>query len=461
MSVMPISSITSKMVSVLGNPEALTPLLIQDSLMSYSLTRFAKKEGGDIERNDRFIDEFGTMAIWLGGIPFFKKIIDNTMYRAVKLSPQIDVRVVQNDAHREFAQKFATGDIKKNLEFAVKNKNLTKNMFYTKFGLATALSLASYVGLTKIRHYFTRKKSEQKVYKELAIKKFSRDLIQQNSKLKFSSLNQIEKNSSNKVSFGLTGRGVEAFMFDPALNTAIIDLGILSMRVGTSRPSNNSKHKVFTPERVEYLAKDGFLFFFYYLFARTMQPKIERVFEKFTKAPIGLDARALNSENIVKSFANEKQVQKDLQVFKSAKNDAEVLEFLQKNPDNIITKISKISDIVRRKGNTQEIDHGKYIKIDKIKSIASNVQKMSEKIKNSSGVSVESILKTSRNYKMLSILSGFGICIFSTGYIMPKLLYDVVRKKYNNGSKKFHVQERIEQDIKNELKKKANKEAVV
>ena len=64
------------------------------------------------------------------------------------------------------------------------------------------------------------------------------------------------------------------------------------------------------------------------------------------------------------------------------------------------------------------------------------------------------IIKTARNYKMLSILSGFGICILASGYLMPKLLYDVVRKKYNNGSTKFHVQERIEQDVKDEIKRK-------
>ena len=364
---------------------------------------------------------------------------------------------MQNSAHREFAQKYATGNIRKDFERAANNKNLTKNLFYTKFGLATALCLASYVGLTKIRHYMTRKKSEQKVYRELAISKFSRDLIQEKSKLKFTSMGigKNKDNSSGKVAFGLTGKGIEAFMFDPALNTAIIDWGILSMRVGTSRPSNNSKHRILTPERVEYLAKDGFLFFFYYLFARTMQPKLEKLFEKHTKMPIGLDARALNSEKIVKEFANEKQVQKDLEVFRAAKNDLQVLEFLQKNPDNLITKVAKISDVVKCVGKTQEIDHGKYIKIDKIKAIASNVSKLAEKIKNSPDKTVESLLKTSRNYKILSILTGFGICIFSTSYILPKLLYDFVRKKYNNGSTKFHVQERIEQDIKNELKRKA------
>ena len=117
---MSISSLTSKTISILGNPEAITPLLIKDTATSYSLTQFAKRDGGSIESTDKFIDEFGTMAIWLGGIPFFKKILDKTLYKAAKLDPNTDVRVIQNEAHRQFAQKNATGAVKEAFDFASK-----------------------------------------------------------------------------------------------------------------------------------------------------------------------------------------------------------------------------------------------------------------------------------------------------------------------------------------------------
>ena len=52
---MSISSLTSKTISILGNPEAITPLLIKDTATSYSLTQFAKRDGGSIESTDKFI----------------------------------------------------------------------------------------------------------------------------------------------------------------------------------------------------------------------------------------------------------------------------------------------------------------------------------------------------------------------------------------------------------------------
>lgn len=446
---MSISSLTSKAISVIGNPEAITPLLIKDTATSYSLTQFAKRDGGSIESTDKFIDEFGTMAIWLGGIPFFKKILDKTLYKTAKLDPGTDVRVIQNEAHRQFAQKNATGEVKKAFDFASAHKTLTKNMFYAKFALATSLSLASYIALTRLRHHITKKKAREKAYQDMANEKFSQQLIFNSSKLKFSSI----KRKSDKVSFGLTGRGFQAFMFDPALNTAIVDLGILSTRVATSRPSDNAKHKVLTPERVEYLAKDGFLLFFYYAFGHLIQPKLDKLIEKFTKNPIGLDARVLDSKEIVEAFKNTDQVKKDLNVFKGKKADLEILQFLQDNADNIITRAAKISNIVKCTKGTQDIDHGKYIKIDEIKKIAESVESLMNKINSSASKDAAKVLKSARNTKIGSILAGLGICIFGAGFVMPTFLYDVVRKYYNNGAKTFHVQERIEREAREELKK--------
>ena len=82
-----VSPITSKVVSTIGNPEALTPLLIKDTITSWAIVANSKKQGGDIESKDRFLDEYGTLAIWLGGIPFFKKVIDKTLYKKAKINP--------------------------------------------------------------------------------------------------------------------------------------------------------------------------------------------------------------------------------------------------------------------------------------------------------------------------------------------------------------------------------------
>jgi len=441
-------NLTSKIVSVLGNPEAITPLAVKDIMMTLSLTHFAKKEGGNIEGNDRFIDESGTLLIWLGGIPFFKKILDYTLYKAFKQDPAVDVRVLQNQAHRKFAQQHAKGAIKDSFDKAIKNEKLVKNLFYTKFAVATGLTLAAYIGLTKIKQAITRKKTEEKVIKEVAFKKLSQHFIQKNSKLKFAALNK-----GNNVSFGLTGKGIQAFMFDPALNTSIIDLGILATRLGKSRPGPDDNKKTWLyPERVEYLVKDAFCLTFYYAFAHVFQPIVDKGFRHLFKKPVDLDARALDSKELLESMRDSEKLSQQLETFKKAQTDSEILEFLQKNPDNIVTKVAKISDVVRTLKDSSAIDVRKYIKTEKVKDIGKYIAELSETAKNGGGMKdVEKFMKSARNLKIGSILTGLGICMFAVGYVMPKILYGVVRKNMNNGKTTFHVQECIEKEMKEQL----------
>ena len=66
----------SKIYSTLGNNNSLVPLAIKDVANSLGLTTGSYITGDKLEGKDRFIDEFGTQAIWLFGIPAYKKLID-------------------------------------------------------------------------------------------------------------------------------------------------------------------------------------------------------------------------------------------------------------------------------------------------------------------------------------------------------------------------------------------------
>ena len=80
--------------STLGNPSSLVPLAIKDVANSLGLTTGSYITGDKLEGKDRFLDEFGTEAIWLFGLPVFKKITDLTLYKALKLDPKSDVRLL-------------------------------------------------------------------------------------------------------------------------------------------------------------------------------------------------------------------------------------------------------------------------------------------------------------------------------------------------------------------------------
>ena len=68
-----LSAVTSYMYSKLGSNSSLLPLAIKDVANSVGITAGSYVTGKDVESKDRFIDEFGTQAIWLGGIPFYKR----------------------------------------------------------------------------------------------------------------------------------------------------------------------------------------------------------------------------------------------------------------------------------------------------------------------------------------------------------------------------------------------------
>ena len=92
-----IPNITASTVySTLGNNSSLIPLAIKDVANSCGLTAASYIAGDTVEGKDRFIDEFGTQAIWLGGIPTYKFLLDKLMFKPAKLDPNVDVRLFKN-----------------------------------------------------------------------------------------------------------------------------------------------------------------------------------------------------------------------------------------------------------------------------------------------------------------------------------------------------------------------------
>ena len=71
----------SNIYSTLGNPNSLVPMAVKDIANSCGLTAGSYIAGDKLEGKDRFIDEFGTQAIWLFGIPAYKKLLDLTLYK--------------------------------------------------------------------------------------------------------------------------------------------------------------------------------------------------------------------------------------------------------------------------------------------------------------------------------------------------------------------------------------------
>lgn len=446
---MSIASIAPKVISTLGNPSSLVPILVKDTVSCLSLTGYAYNNGGKVEALDRATDEFGTEAIWIGGIPFFKKIIDKTIYKLAKLNPDVDIRIIKNKEYAEWAKKQAKGFINKErsqtvlsaLEDSLQNSTKAKGLYIGKVALATALTLGSYFTLTKFR----QKATKERVEKEIADDKLDlSNKVQQKTNQEFLSKNSnknISFNSvfkpfdQNKPSFkGLGQNIVNGILFNPVHNMKLIDAGITGQRLDQSRNKT---------EFAEFAIKEGGLFCFIYFLGDILQKGFNNISEKVFKKPIGLDVRVLMSDELKNGLQSDK-IAADLTKLpaKEAKL-TDMLDFIVKNPDNIVVQSAKKSGIVSTLGDTKDVDVSKFISREAFDKVAENLKKVDAHFK-TSGMQVEKFLGKSKGLKVASVAFNILSSCFVLGYIVPELMYGYREKK--RGSKKFHVAEDIKKE---------------
>lgn len=481
---MPITSIIPRMISVLknpasavpmviselGNPLSLVPITIKDTVSCSSLTYHANNHGGKIEAIDKATDEFGTEAIWIGGIPLFKKIIDKTVYKLAKISPDVDARIIRHKEYAEWAKENAKGFIDKKagktvaeaIEDCILHSGKTKALYFGKVAIATALTAGTYLLLTKFRQKSTKERAEKEKLAEAEKLKKNEKLQKQEQQ---SSLDEHEKNVSSNPVFQAIGKKqlsfkglgqnlVDGLLFNPVHNMKLIDVTITGERLGTKRNDT---------EFGEFLIKEGAFFCFMYFLGNILQDGFAKVSEFFGK-PIGLDIKALMSDEVKNALSSNKIVN-DIKEFKNAlpeektkeelsklSKEARIahenngfmktLDFIIENPDNIAVKTAKKSGVIGTLKNGIDVDTSKFISGKDFKKVVQDLEKLDTHFK-SSGLAVEKFLKRLKGLKVGSV--GFNMLtsclVFAVA--VPKLMYGYRKKK--NGTTKFHVVE----DIKN------------
>lgn len=322
--------------STLGNNNSLVPMAIKDIANSTGLTAGSYITGDKLEGKDRFLDEFGTQAIWLFGIPVYKKLMDYTMYKALKIDPTFDVRNLSKNRSilLEKSIEYADSSIKESMIKASKNPKYTKNLAVTKFIVSTALTIASYAGLTKYRHYKTRKDAEKEILAEMAKEKNNKNTDN------FSYTKPTSEAFNNlklKKQTTFTG-SIQDFMYNPVKNLMILDGAITAERLAESRNKQ---------ELLGYTIKEGSVWLFMYFASKPIQKFLEKAAEKNKEKPasIDLDARVIESKELKEAFENGKLVESSKKVL-SLKNHEELLDFMHNNPDDFVVQMAKKSDIL-------------------------------------------------------------------------------------------------------------------
>lgn len=429
---------TSTVYSKLGDNSSLVPLAIKDIANSCGLTAASYMSGDNAEGKDRFIDEFGTQAIWLWGIPVYKKLLDIALFKQAKLDPEVDARILKNKDILQAAKEMApTESIKNSLKAVAENQSKFKALTVAKFAASTILTAGTYLGLTKFRHNYT----ESKIKKDYFEKMKKQQMNGYNTEnIPFSSaFSHVHKQNKNSKNVAFTG-GVQDFIFDPVKNLMLVDGAITGERL---------THAKNPQDFLGYVIKEGFFWAFMYFAGPTLSKALEKFADQKGKS-IDLDSRVIFGKDLEKAFNGKDSgiMPKQIQEFKkAAKSDLELYKFAVKPENkNLIIKMAKDSGIITLADGSELVDTRKYIDLKELRGICDKAEKLFTQYKKSEQP-LDEFLKSVRSLKKASILKNIGACIGALGIIAPAIML---------GLRKLNPDYQVRKDIE---KKLANQQA--
>lgn len=436
----------SYIYSKLGNSNSLVPMAIKDIANSVGLTAGSYITGDKLEGKDRFLDEFGTQAIWLFGIPAYKKLLDFTLYKALKIDPNFDVRNFSKKRKKLINKtiNYADSSIKESIINATKNPKFSKNLAMGKFIVSTALTILSYAGLTKYRHLQTKKAAQKEILKEMQFEnKDNKDKFLYTKPTNKAAFNGLHQNKTQDQP-AFTG-GISEFMYNPVKNLMILDGSITAERLAESRNKQ---------ELVGYAIKEGSFWAFMYFASKPIQKFLENRAEKNTKKPVAidLDARVIESEDLAKAFKDGSLAKSSEKVLKlNSYNN--MLDYIHNNPDDFVVKMAKMSDIIptlKKATQADDVDYRQFIDYDEFQGVASKLKKLSQKFENFKATdvkdkSIEAFLKNVKKAKRSSIILNIGACIGALGVLAPALM--VAMRKFDKNNEGFQVKEDLKQEM--------------
>lgn len=483
-----ISPITvSKFYSVLGNNDSLVPMAIKDTANGLGLTAGSYITGKDAESQDRFIDEFGSQAIWLFGIPVFKKVLDWSLFKPLGLDPGVDVRVLKDKDVFELAKKYAKQhdeqfkdnlDVKKiaqSLEKITDKQKTFKGLSFAKFVGSTLLTIISYGMLTEFRQKYREQKITKEFYEKEAKKTKTLKSLSIKTPSAFKKVKSDKKDKNNKNTTFTGGFNIQDFMFSPVKNLMIVDGSITAERLAKSQ----NKQEFFN-----YTIKEGFFWFFMYFAGARIKKMLENHALKKHNIPIDLDARVIESMALKKAVLGKDIMRNVYQFPVGNPTPAEIYEFVNTNPDNLIVQMAKKCDIARTVKGTNSIDNRKFIDPEEVvalkdklillnnkgeeyvKAAAAKAKKAAE----TAGKQYEftpkeevkflkEYLKKASKLNRSATLKNIAACIGFLGVLLPGMM--VAWRFMDKDNKNYQVREEIEKKLRTQMAQNKPKQTVV
>ncbi len=418
-------SITTRFIQQLSkNGDSVVPIAVKDTLSNCAITYIYDKKASKEDGKERAIEEFGTEALWIGGIPLLKKLYNSTVYKFFKADPKFDIRNLKKDAGGKFERLETLVNItkdasqKQTLENILKNENiqkLYKKLHVSRFLVTTGIPLAALAGLIVYKQKTTEKDLQQKLKQRMELKHTI-----ENEMSKSTTFSQFGNKNSNDISFkGSIGEFLSSYMYNPVKNMQILDGGITSTRLGFSRKG----------ERFEVGFKEFFQIILIYFLAEPIQKGLEHLANKIFKTPVENQYSLLSSENL-KELLNTQGLKASIDELLATKEPSEVLNYVFKNEDSALVKMLKISGELPTLKGKDVIDSLGYIDTEEIKGAAKNIDKLLSGMLNASNA--DKFLSKTKNVKAAAVIANILIGAAAIGIFQP-LANILIRKKKNNG----------------------------
>lgn len=393
-------------ISAVGNNRSIYPLLVRDcgieNVAKVTMTyRQNCKESKKIAKHalrERIIDEYGTSAIWLGGIPLLDKCC-NYFIKKIGISPDTSTKLL-----KEGPEQGLEYNIKKFKDIAPEavtklykiknNKNLFKRLAGAKFLATTTIPifLMGYV-LPKLNFRYTRKQRA----KELRLNQEQNRIKNSNGMLVSLENFKGKKELSKKTpSF----KGLEAFAdFSPLQRMMILDGGLTAGRVATGRNK---------AEKAEMLFKMAGMCYLNYVAPKSIEKGLNKLTKKLFNINVDLDPKILADKNLIKNINNFEIPEKNL------------LSYIDNNPNSMFSQLAKKTGLTERLKNGVR-NPEKYVDIKRLEEFKNNLVQYVKSLKESDAP--QKLAQKAVRAKSFNILANITISSALLALALPKLQF--------------------------------------
>ncbi len=389
----------SNIISAIGNNSSVYPLILRDCgievptkiVLTYDQNKKESKGIAYLAARERFLDEYATSAVWLGGIPLMGWLC-NKYIKAKGLSPDVNLKLFKEENgiqginyNIEKFKKLAP-DAVKDLIKAKENKKLYEKLLAGKFIASTTIPIL-FMGfiLPKLIFASSAKKIEKLREKEATNKQ----------QISFTQKDKFLK--SEKPTF--TGSWITSVAnFTTPNKMAVTDGGYAVGRVATARNQN---------ERYDLSFKMAGMMLFNFV-----TPKwIEKALNKLTG--VELDPIILADKNFAEQIKN-----KSLTLPKSD-SAKDLLDFV----DDIRNKDSLFVNYAKKFKKIKMLDNGirdprEYVNIEALAKFRNDVEKFSKQAIQEKDL--KNFILKNKVAKSLNILTNVALSSILLAYVLPK-----------------------------------------